>query len=1031
MNISSLSIRRPVLASVMTIVIVLFGAIGITFLGIREFPNIDRPIVSVSTTYVGANADVIETQITEPLEQAINGIAGIESITSSSRDGSSRITVEFDLNIDLETAANDVRDKVSAARRLLPIDAEPPVVVKADADADPIIFLNIQSNQRSLIELTEIAENTFMERLQTIPGVSSIAIWGSKRPAMRLWMDPAKLAAYELTPIDIRNALVRENIELPSGRIEGNSTELTVRTFGRLVTPAEFNNLIVRQDGDKIIRFSDIGYAEIGPENERTALLRDGNQTVGNAIIPQPGTNHIEIVDEVYNRLEQIKKDLPEDIKVSVGFDNTNYIRQSISEVEETIFIAFFLVVLIIFAFLRDWRTTLVPVVAIPVSLIGTFFILYLAGYTINVLTLLGVVLSIGLVVDDAIIVLENIYTKIEKGMNPRDAGIKGSAEIFFAVIATTITLIAVFTPIIFLQGTTGRLFREFSIVISGAVAISSFVALTLTPMLSSRILKKGHHENWLYRKTEPFFNKLINGYSNSLKSFMNRKWIAVAGMVLTLVIIFILFKVIPSEMAPLEDRSSLVINATAPEGVTYEYMSEYMGELSDMVASKTPGLEGYLTIVSPGWSGTSNLGILRMILTPADQRESSQQEIADMLSAETKKLTGARTFVVQQQTFGGRRSRLPVQFVIQAQDIEKLKAVLPEFMSQAQQSPVFQVVDLDLKFNKPEIQIEINREKAVLMGVSMQNVAQTLQLALSGTRFGYFIMNGKQYQVLGQLERSNRNEPLDLKSIYVKNNNGEMVQLDNLVSLNEESSPPQLFHYNRYMSATVSAGLSKGYTLGQGIEEMERISSGILDETYSTALAGDSKDFEESSSSLAFAFILALVLIYLVLAAQFESFRDPLIIMFTVPLAMAGALIFLWYFNQTLNIFSQIGIIMLIGLVSKNGILLVEFANQRKAAGLSKLEAIQYAASSRFRPILMTSLSTILGTLPIALALGAGSESRVSMGVAVVGGLVISTFLTLYIVPVMYYFISARTKSVSNVEDISEAKTKEEVEYA
>jgi multidrug efflux pump len=1021
MSISSLSIRRPVLATVMTIVIVLFGAIGMTFLGVREFPNIDRPIVTVNTTYIGANADVIETQITEPLEQAINGIAGIRSISSISRDGSSRITVEFDLNIDLETAANDVRDKVSAARRQLPSDSEPPIVIKADADSDPIIFLNIQSNSRSLIELSDIAENVFKERLQTIPGVSSIAIWGSKRPAMRLWMDPGKLAAYEITPLDIRNALDRENIELPSGRIEGNATELTVRTAGRLVTPYDFNNLIIKQDGNKVVRFRDVGRAEIGPENERTSLLRDGNQTVGNAIIPQPGSNHIEIVDEVYKRLEIIKKDLPKDIEVDVGFDNTTYIRKSIKEVEETIFLAFFLVVLIIFLFLRDWRTTLIPVIAIPVSLIGAFFMLYLTGYTINVLTLLGIVLSIGLVVDDAIIVLENIYTKIEKGMPPKEAGMKGAAEIFFAVIATTVTLVAVFTPIVFLQGTTGRLFREFSIVISGAVVISSFVALTLTPMLASRVLKVRQKKNWLYRKTEPFFKQLIAGYGRSLKSFMKHRWLALVIIVFTLGMIVLLFKSIPSEMAPLEDRSALAINSTGPEGASYEFMYKYMMELSDMIQKNVPEKEGMLTIVSPGWSGSSNNGAIRLILKPRNQRKRSQEEIAELLSAKVRKMTAARTFVIQQQTFGGRRSRLPVQFVIQAQTLDKLKEVLPEFMSQALQSDVFQVVDLDLKFNKPEIRVNINREKAILMGVSMQNIALTLQLALSGTRFGYFIMNGKQYQILGQLERNDRNDPLDLKSIYIRNNSGEMIQLDNLVTLKEESSPPQLYHYNRYMSATVSAGLSKGRTLGEGIKEMDLIAKRLLDETFSTALAGDSQDYEESSSSLAFAFVLALILIYLVLAAQFESFRDPLTIMFTVPLAIAGALIFLWYFNYTLNIFSQIGIIMLIGLVSKNGILMVEFANQRKATGLTKFDAIQDAAVARFRPILMTSLSTILGTLPIALALGAGAESRISMGVAVVGGMFLSTLLTLYIVPTMYSYISEKGKSVTNIDDVAQ----------
>ena len=971
MNISSLSIRRPVLATVMTIIIVLFGVIGMAFLGVREFPNIDRPIVTVSTTYVGASADVIETQITEPLEQAVNGIAGINNISSISRDGSSRITVEFDLKVDLETAANDVRDKVASARRQLPSDAEPPIVVKADADASPIIFLNILSKRRSLMELSDIAENVFKEQLQTIPGVSSIAVWGSKRPSMRLWMDPAKLTAYELTPLDVQNALTRENIELPSGKIEGNQTELTVRTMGRLVTPEDFNNLILKQQGDNVVRFRDIGRAELAPENDQTALLRDGVPTVGNAIIPQPGSNHIDIVDEVYRRVDQILKDLPPDIKVEVGFDNTTYIRKSIKEVEETIFLAFFLVVLIIFLFLREWRTTLIPVIAIPVSLIGAFFVLYIAGYTINVLTLLGIVLSIGLVVDDAIIVLENIYAKVEKGMPPREAGVKGSAEIFFAVIATTVTLVAVFTPIVFLQGTTGRLFREFSIVITGAVVISAFVALTLTPMLATRILKQQHSQNWLYRKTEPMFNGLISGYRRSLEGFMRHRWLSIVIIFVTIGLIAMFLKIIPSETAPLEDRSALSINTKGPEGATYEFMEKYMTELIRLIQKKVPENKGMITLISPTWRGSANNGYARMILKPRNERQRSQQQIADQLSADVKKLPAARSFVVQQQTFATRGSSLPVQFVIQAQDLEKLKKVLPDFMAKANESDVFQVVDLDLKFNKPEIRVRINRNKAVTMGVSMRNVAQTLQLALSGSRFGYFVMNGKQYQVIGQLDRANRNDPLDLKSISVRNNSGEMVQLDNLVSLKEESSPPELYHYNRYMAATVSAGLAKGKTLSDGIAEMRRIAHQTLDESFSTALAGDSKDFEESSSSLSYAFLLALILIYLILAAQFESFRDPLIIMFTVPLAMAGALIFLWYFGQTLNIFSQIGIIMLIGLVSKNGILLVEFANQRKAAGLSKIEAIQDAAASRFRPILMTSLSTILGNFTYCTGIG------------------------------------------------------------
>lgn len=1022
MSLSSLSIKRPVLTIVSTLLILIMGFIGLSFLGVREYPSVDPPIITVSTSYVGANADIIETQITEPLEQSINGIAGIRSISSISRDGNSNITVEFTLDIDLETAANDVRDKVSQAVRLLPADVDPPIVTKADADSDPIIIMNISSTGRSLMELTEFAEIVFKERLQTIAGVSSVAIWGSQRYSMRLRIDPARLAAYSLTPLDIRNAMLRENIELPSGRIEGQNTELTVRTIGRFQTPSDFNNMVIKETSNQVVRMSDVGYAELASENERTILKLNGVPMIACAVIPQPGSNHIDISDEVYKRISVIQKDLPADIQAFITFDNTKYIRESIVEVEQTIIIAFLLVILIIFLFLREWRSTFIPVVVIPVSLIGAFFIMYIAGFSINVLTLLGIVLAIGLVVDDAIVVLENIYTKIEEGMSPLEAGIKGSSEIFFAVIATTVTLIAVFFPIIFLQGVTGRLFREFGVVIAGAVGISAFLALSLTPMLSVKILKAHSHHNWLYRKTEPFFEWLHMVYRKSLISFLKRPFWAMIIMIIAFAAIFVIGKTLPSEMAPLEDRSALMIRSVAPEGTGFEYMNQYMDELTKIMQKKTPEAERLITITAPGFGGGSvNSGFIRLILKDPHERDRSQQEIFDDLSNETRQLTGARSFATQQQTIGGRRSGLPVQYVIQAQELDDLSKKLPEFMAEAAKSPIFQVVDLNLKFNKPELRVKINREKAVLMGVSTQDIAQTLQLALSGQRFGYFIMNGKQYQVIGQLTRENRNDPLDLKSIYVRSRSGKMVQLDNLVTLQNESSPPQLYRYNRLVAATISAGLVKGHTIGEGIEEMDKIAAKVLDETYSTALAGDSKEFAESSSSLLFAFILALVLIYLVLAAQFESFRDPLIIMFTVPLALSGALIFLWYFNQTMNIFSQIGMIMLIGLVSKNGILIVEFANQRKAAGLEKMDAIVDASVSRFRPILMTSLATMLGALPIALALGAGSESRVSMGIAVVGGLLISTTLTLYVVPAIYSFISETKKDVSNVtEDIN-----------
>ncbi len=1016
MSLSSTSIKRPVLATVFSLIIIIFGLIGMTYLGVREFPSVDPPLITVSTSYPGANSDVIETQITEPLEQSINGIPGVRTLTSVSRQGGSNITVEFELSVDMETAANDVRDKVSQAQRRLPRDVDPPTVSKADADASPIMFVAIKSDKRTLLELSEIAELTFKEQLQTISGVSAIMIWGEKRYSMRIWIDPAKLAGYQLTPLDVRNAISRENIELPSGSIEGNTTELTIRTLGLMTTPEEFNNLIIKQYGDQVVRVRDIGRAELGPEDIRGIMKMNGIPMVGNVIIPQPGANHIDIVDEVYRRLEYIKKDLPEDVKIEIGFDNTQYIRSSIREVKNTIFIAFTLVLIIIYFFLRNWRTTLIPIIVIPVSLVGSFFIMYLAGFTINVLTLLAIVLSIGLVVDDAIVMMENIYVKIENGMSPMEAGLKGSQEIFFAIISTTITLIAVFFPIVFLEGQTGRLFREFSIVIAGAVAISSFVALTLTPMLSTKLLKPHTKHGWIYNLTEKFFINLNNGYRKSLDSFLRKRYLALVILVMATGLIILLWKNIPAEMAPLEDRSQITANITTPEGSTYEFVYDYIEDLARLADSIIQESKGITTMIRGG------RGNLRIVLVDPDERKRSQQEIANRLSAEVRKKTKARASVMQQSTFGSRRSGMPVQYVLQATNIEKLREIIPVFMAEVQDNPVFAMPDINLKFTKPELQIEINRDKANLMGVSTQNIGQTLQLALSGQRFGYFFMNGKQYQILGELARDDRNEPMNLKSLYVRNNSGDMIQFDNLVALNEATAPPQLYRYNRFVSATISSGLAEGKTISEGLDEMDKIAARVLDDTFRTALAGDSKDFRESSSSLLFAFLLALVLIFLVLSAQFESFKDPIIVMMSVPLALTGALLFMWYFNITMNIFSQIGIIMLIGLVSKNGILIVEFANQRKRAGMSKLEAIKYSAAARFRPILMTSLSTILGVLPLALGLGEGAQSRVAMGVAVVGGLSLSTFLTLFIVPSIYLFISSETQKSDDENKVSVA---------
>lgn len=1016
-SLSKISINRPVLAIVLSLTILIFGIIGFFFLGIREYPSVDPPIITVSTSYIGANAEVIETQITEPLEESINGIEGIKSLSSSSRDGGSTITVEFDLESDLEAAANDVRDRVSRAMRQLPPDADPPIVTKADADTGPIILLLISSERRNLMELSDIANNVFKERFQTIPGVSQVMIWGERKYSIRLWMDPEKLAAYELTPLDILTAVNTQNLELPTGVLEGNSMELTIRTQGRLSTPGEFNELIVKEEDDIIVKFKDIGHAEFYPENDRSILRSNGIPMVINAIVPQPGSNNLEISEEFYKRWESIKKDLPEDIHTSLGFDTTEYIRDSISEVEQTIYLAFTLVALIIFFFLRDWRTTLIPVITIPISLIGTFFVMYVAGFSINVLTMLGIVLAIGLVVDDAIVVLENIYTKIESGEPPINAAMTGAKEIFFAVVSTTVALAAVFLPVIFLQGLTGRLFREFGIVVSFAVIISSFVALSLTPMLSSRILKKREKHNMIYNFTEPFFIWLNNHYATILEGFMKRRWLAFLIILLSGIIIYHFMRIIPNELSPLEDRSMFQLMASGPEGASFEYMDVFVQRVREVIDEEVPEMETLVTITSPSYGGaSSNSAMMFAKLVDADERERSQSDVVNSLRPEISRITMARSFIAEPQSIGSRRSGLPVQYVIQAPTLEKLKDVLPEFLDRANQDPAFQYVDVNLKFTKPEVRIEINREKARSMGVSVRDVAQTLQLGLSGQRFGYFVMNGKQYYVIGQVTKENRNDPLDLRSLYVRSNNGTLIQMDNLITMQEQSSPPQLYRYNRFVSATVSANLAGNTKLGNGLAAMDLIADEMLDDTYATALAGQSKEFQESSGNLYFAFAFALVLIYLVLSAQFESFRDPLIIMFSVPLALAGTLFSLWYFNETLNIFSQIGIIMLIGLVTKNGILIVEFANQRKAKGMNIMESITGAAKARFRPILMTSLSTVLGILPIALALGAGAESRVSMGIAVIGGLIFSTVLTLLVIPAIYTYFTGTKGRMSRL---------------
>jgi multidrug efflux pump len=1015
MSLSSLSLKRPVLAMVMSIIIVLFGVIGYNFLGIREYPSIDPPVITVRTAYTGASAQVIESQITEPLEKAINGIAGIRSISSASNQGTSNITVEFNIEIDLEAAANDVRDKVSQAVRQLPQDIDaPPVVTKSDANSDAILSLTVESDTRSQLEVSDYASNVILERLQTIPGVSTIQIWGEKKFAMRLWLDPAKLSAFRLTTLDIQNALNRENIELPGGKIAGRATELTINTLGRLMTVDDFNDLIIASQGENTIRLRDVGYARLGPENEETILKQSGTPMIGLGIVPQPGSNYIEIADEFYKRYDQLKKDVPNDLKLGIALDNTSFIRRSIGEVEETLLIAFLLVVIIIYLFFRDWLIAIRPLIDIPVSLIGAFFIMYVAGFSINILTLLAIVLATGLVVDDGIVVTENIYKKIEGGMNPREAAEKGSNEIFFAVVSTSVTLAVVFLPIVFLEGFVGRLFREFGIVMGGAILISAFVSLSLTPVLNVKLARKNHKHSRFYEKTEPFFVRMTEGYRTSLSKFMKVRLWAWVIVLITVAMTIVIAVNLQSELAPLEDRSLLRLQVTTPEGTAYEYMDQYMDRLVKFVVDSFPERRIALSVTAPGFTGSGavNTGFLRLGMVPPDERERSQQDIADNLNRNLKFFPEGRAFVIQEQTIsagGSGRNAQPVQFVLQAQNFEKLKAVIPKFLEEAAKSPSLRDVDVNLKFNKPELNITIDRDRAAALGVSVNDVAQTLQLSYSGRRMSYFTMNGKQYQVIAQVTRENRNDPLDISTLYVRNSRNELIQLDNMLKVVEQSSPPQLYHFNRYKSATIQAGLPEGKTIGDAIDAMNEVADKVLDDTFSTALTGPSRDYAESSSNIAFAFILALILVYLILAAQFESFLDPFIIIVTVPLAFAGALLSLWMFNQTLNIFSEIGMILLIGLVTKNGILIVEFANQQRKAGLNKIDAVVEASTARLRPILMTSIATVLGALPIAVGLGNGAQSRIPMGIVVVGGLLFSLILTLYVIPAVYSYISRK----------------------
>ncbi|WP_295051430.1 efflux RND transporter permease subunit [uncultured Fibrobacter sp.] len=1008
MSVSQLSVRRPVLMTVMALVILLLGFFGLSSLGIREYPNVDYPLIQVRTSYPGANAAVVEAEVTEILEASINSASGIKALTSTSRDGFSYISIEFETGMDLEAAANEIRDRVSRVRRRLPDDVDEPTVYKSDSDSDPILMVSLVSDKFDPMEVSEIANNHVKERLQTINGVSEVAIWGEKRPVVRLWIDPVRMQALGVSGAQMAAALKQGNLELPSGSIEGTETTLSIRTLGRVLDPKSFGNIAVRtaEDGT-VIRISDVADIHYEPKDTRTGFRRNGKNSITLALMAQPGSNHVEIANEFYKRVEDIRREIPEGVELLYGRDTSINIRASIKEVVETIFIAFILVIAIIFAFLRECRTTFIPMVVVPVSVIGSFFVLYLCGFSINVLTLLAMVLAIGLVVDDAIVIVENIYHKIESGMTPKQAAIAGTNEIFFAVIATSVVLMAVFIPVLALGGTTGLLFREFVAVMIGTVFLSTLCALTLSPMLCSKFLKR-QKKGAFYKWTEPFFDGLNALYSRLLGGFLKWRLLLFPIVAVLLFGAYFCFNNMSSEMAPTEDSNAVMVNMSMPEGVNLSRTKRMADEFVDEVTSILDSNE-YTEFQAGAWNAGNSR--MRLFLNDDKKARRPQSEIARVIQVLGNEYPDLRVMVFEPQSISTQRGGLPVQFVLQAPNIEVLRDLVPKFEEAASKSPVFSVVNSNLRFTKPELHIEILRDKANEEGVSVNDIAQAVQLAISDQTYGDYYKDGRQYDIIGAVGYQYRDSPENLSMLTVKNGKGELVSLDNFITYKEQSASPSLPRYNRFSAATIQAGLVPGKTIGDGVEEMRRIAKTLLKDypSVSTTLSGSSKEFEESSSGLYVVFLLALALVFLVLAGQFESFRAPFVIFFTVPLALSGALVSLFVTGQTLNIFSEIALILLIALVTKNGILIVEFANQiAENTGCSKLEAARMAAERRFRPILMTSLSTVLGAVPLILT---GTPSRIAMGVAIVGGLTFATFMTLFIVPAAYSFFAGKVE--------------------
>jgi len=1017
MQLPELCIRRPVFATVLSLMIVLIGVISFQRLTVREYPKIDTPVVSVRTVYKGASPQVMESQITQPLEDSISGIEGVRSVKSVSREEVSQITVEFVLERNVDAASNDVRDRVARVRALLPAAADDSVVSKIEADAQAILWMRLSSEKHSPLELSDYADRYVADRLKTLPGVASVIIGGEQRYAMRLWIDRDRLAAYGLTPVDVENGLRRQNVEIPSGRIESSQREFTVLTEADLRTAAQFDDMILTESRGYPVRLKDVGQARLGALDERSVLRVNGNPAVGLGIVKQSTANTLSVANAAKSELAKLQGVLPEGMQLQVAFDSSVFIDRSIDGVYRTMIEAVLLVMLVIFVFLRSVRATLIPFVTIPVSLIGAFFFLFLMGFSVNVLTLLGLVLAIGLVVDDAIVVLENCHRHVELGKSPREASIVGSQEIAFAVIAMSLTLTAVFAPLGFMTGNTGRLFTEFALTVAAAVAVSGVVALTLTPMMCSRILKAHESHGRLYQAMERFFNGMNAAYRRSLGVVLRMWWAVALVFVLVVVSATLLYRSLKSELSPLEDRGFFISLIVAPEGASMDYTDGYMRQVESMFA-KVPEIKSYFTVVAPGLERPNpvNFGIGFSQLVPWEERTRKTQQITGELGPKMFAMPGVLAFPINPPSLGQSFRNPPVQFVVQATSYEALERMTDALLAKARQSKALANPDTDLRLNKPQLAVDIDREKSASMGIDVETIGRTLETLLGGRQVTRFKKEGKQYDVIIQLEAKDRDTPTDLSAIFVRARDGRLVQLSNLVKVRETVGPKELNHFNRLRATVLTANVAPGFTLGEALSDVEAAAKDVLDASARTELDGPSREFRESGAALLFTFVLALLFIYLVLAAQFESFVSPFVIMLTVPLAMTGALAALKLTGGTLNVYSQIGLVMLIGLITKHGILIVEFSNQLREKGMDAAAAVTEAATLRLRPILMTTGAMVLGALPLALAKGAGAEARQPIGWVIVGGLALGTVFTLFVIPTAYLLLTGQKKKEEGV---------------